>query len=57
MHIVGKHLYPDVPIEPIRLAAEQELLPLFKAVRPKFTPHLTSERQHSVGEVILQFQN
>ena len=36
MHIVVKHLYPDVPVEPIRQAAEQELLPLFKAVRQEY---------------------
>ena len=36
MHIVFKHLYPDAPVEPIRQAAEQELLPLFKAVRQEY---------------------
>jgi len=36
MHFVVNRLYMDVPIESIRQAADQELLPLFTAVRQEY---------------------
>ncbi len=32
MHAVVNHLYLNVPIEPIRQSAEEELLPIFKGL-------------------------
>jgi len=96
MHTVVNHLYLNVPIEPIRQSAEQELLPMlgdmpglrgFNLVKAaedhlivilfwenlenanhgagiigpmwfaqNIAPHLKSEQQRSVGEVILQYE-
>jgi hypothetical protein len=96
MHAVVNHLYLDLPVESIRQAAEESLLPLFKEL-PGFRefnvvkaaedhmiviifwenlenanygasiigpswfaqniiPHLKSEQQRSLGEVILHYR-
>ena len=96
MHAVINHLYLNVPIETVRQASEQSLLPILSGI-PGFrefdlvqaaedhlivillwenldaanrgssvigptwfaqnvAPHLKSEQQRSVGEVVLQYR-